>query len=233
MRKIAALLSTLGIAALLSTLVASGPAVRRIYATPLPPQYGAGVLDLAVSPSNLTAAPANTDAAGAVTNPSSNLVLNISGGPVACAQGAQEFINPSSMTMLKSTTYLVVWNCNLHALYAKTAVTAPGGQSGTTAPGTPGTFLAANPGEVSLALVVCGTTNCGNTSNGSITEERVAGNFPNGASLPVIAFAGLAAAPTGSVALVSGATLPTAPAICTTGSATAIAFYNGTNWICQ
>lgn len=232
MKKVAALLSTIAIAVLLTTLFGAGPVVRRIYATPLPPQYGAGVLGLAVSPANLTPAPAGTDAAGLVTNPSSNTVLNVSGGAVFC-NGGQQTISPSSLTMLKNTTYLVVYNCNLHALYAKTAVTAPGGQSATTAPGTPGTFLAADPGEVSLALVVCGTTNCGDTSNGSITDKRSAGNFPSGSAVQTIAFADLAAAPTGSVALISGATLASAPATCTTGSANVLAFYNGTNWICQ
>lgn len=127
----------------------------------------------------LNAAGSTTSQAGSVTNPSSNFVINVSPGPLVCPNsGVTDWVNQTQMTLNASTTYLLVYNCPLAQLYVKTGVTGPG-VSGTSV-GVPTTLLFADSqrGEVSIATIVCGTTNCGNTSNGSITDNRVAGIFP-------------------------------------------------------
>jgi hypothetical protein len=136
------------------------------------------------NPSQLNPATATTSQAGAVTNPSSNFIINISPGPVACGGGELHYLNASQMTLQANTTNLLVYACNNAAhLYAKQAVTGPGSPSTSSgaslnSPGTPTSLLFAAPGEYSIATVVCGATNCGNTSNGTITDNRVAGEFP-------------------------------------------------------
>lgn len=127
----------------------------------------------------LNPAAATTAQAGNVTNPASNFIINISPGPIVCsASGVTDWVNQSQMTLQASTTYLLVYNCFNGSVYTKTAVTGPG-SSGTSV-GVPTSLLFADPqkGEISIATIVCGTTNCGNSANGSITDNRVAGSFP-------------------------------------------------------
>lgn len=119
--------------------------------------------------------------AGAVTNPSSNFVINIAGGPIFVA-GSVDQIAQSTMTLSANTTNLLVWNGGNAQLYAKQAVTGPGSQ-GTNAingPGVPTSLLFANPPEIPLATVVCNATACGNGGNGSITDARPLSAFPAG-----------------------------------------------------
>jgi hypothetical protein len=119
-----------------------------------------------------------TGLAGAVTNPASNFVINIAGGP-AYFNGAITHIGQSTMTLSASNTYLIVWNGLAESLYAKQAVTGPG-SSGTTV-GVPTSLLFAVPGvEIPLATVVCNATACGNGGNGSITDARPLSAFPAG-----------------------------------------------------
>lgn len=129
-------------------------------------------------PANQFANGAAGSLAGAVTNPASNFVINISGGPIYFNGGIDD-IAQSTMTLTASSTNLVVWNGQIQQMYAKQAVTGPG-SSGTTV-GVPTSLLFAVPNvEIPLATVVCGTTNCGNTANGSITDNRPLGSFPAG-----------------------------------------------------
>lgn len=174
--------------------------------------------------------------AGAVTNPSSNFVLLVQGGPVYCG-GSEQTFGQSTLTLQASNTYQIEWNCASESLYAKTAVTLPGGQSGTTAPGTPGTFLAPIPNvEVPLATVVCNATACGNGGNGSITDARPVSAFPgSGTPLNTSTFANL---PTtnvtdGTLILCSGCTQPTTGSVtCTTGAVPVLAVRVNSTWRC-
>jgi hypothetical protein len=119
---------------------------------------------------------------GAVTNPASNFLMLVQGSTIYCGGSAQT-IAQSTIQLAASNTYLIVWNCITEALYAKTAVTGPGSPS-PNQPGVPATILAPVPGvEIPLATVVCGTTNCGNTGNGTITDARPVAAFP-GAGMP-------------------------------------------------
>ena len=119
-----------------------------------------------------------TGLAGAVTNPASNFIINIAGGPVYF-NGATTWIAQSTMTLAANNTYLIVWNGSQESLYAKQAVTGPG-SSGTSV-GIPTSLLFAIPNlEIPLATVVCGSTNCGNTANGTITDARPLSAFPAG-----------------------------------------------------
>jgi hypothetical protein len=131
-----------------------------------------------VSSQQLNPATTTTAQAGNITNPSSNFVINVSPGPIVCPNsGATDWVNQSQMTLAASQTYLIVYNCPLAQVYAKQAVTGPG-SSGTTV-GVPSSVLFAIPNvELNIATVVCGSTNCGNTNNGTITDNRVAGLFP-------------------------------------------------------
>lgn len=119
-----------------------------------------------------------TSQGGAVTNPSSNFVINITAGPVVCPGGDLQYMASTQMTLPASSTNLLVFNCQSQpSVYAKQAVTGPG-SNGTTA-GAPASVLFAIPGvELPLATVVCNATACGNGGNGSITDNRVAGIFP-------------------------------------------------------
>ncbi len=133
----------------------------------------------------LNPATAVTSEAGAVTNPSSNFIINVTGGPVICPAGDLQYMNSSQLTLNASTTYLLVWNCLNEQLYVKTGVTGPGSPSTSSGtyqnyPGTPTNLLFAdwNRGELALNTIVCGSTNCGNTSNGTLTDQRSASNFP-------------------------------------------------------
>jgi hypothetical protein len=136
--------------------------------------------------SQLNPATVTTSAAGTVSNPSSNFIIDVTGGPIVCPGGDLQYMNASQLTLNASTTYLLVWNCyNLPSLYVKTGVTGPGSPSTSSGtyqnyPGTPTNLLYADPtkGELAINTIVCGSTNCGNTSNGSLTDNRTAANFP-------------------------------------------------------
>ena len=133
-------------------------------------------------PQNQFANSAAGSLAGAVTNPSSNFVINIAGGPIYFNGGIDD-IAQTTMTLTAGTTNLVVWNGQIQQMYAKQAVTGPGsnGTSAINGPGVPTSLLFAVPNvEIPIATVVCGNTNCGNTANGSITDNRPLGSFPAG-----------------------------------------------------
>lgn len=175
----------------------------------------------------------------AVTNPASNFLMLVQGGPIYC-NTSEQIAAQSTLQLAASTTYLIVWNCGTEQLYAKTAVTAPGGSvplsSGGVA-GQPGTFLQANqPTEIPIALVVCGNTNCGNTANGTITDQRPVGLFPgSGTPLNTSTFTNL---PTTNVTdgtmlmCTSCTTLTTGSATCTTGASNVLAVRIGGAWRC-
>jgi hypothetical protein len=177
-----------------------------------------------------------TGAAGVVTNPSSNFVVQVSGGPIWC-NGVQEVIGQSQMTLQANNTYLIVFNCPQDALYAKQAVTGPG-SSGTSAinqPGTPNSYLYAAPGvEIALNTVVCNATACGNGGNGSLTDNRTAAFFPNGGTpISEVTFANLPAVPDGNVIICSSCTQPTTGSVtCTSGAAVVLATRVGGAWRC-
>jgi hypothetical protein len=203
----AALILALGLAAVL-LINPSQPKERRIYAQFVGAAY----------PPGFNAAAGNTSAyqptlvanAGAlsVTNPASNGIVNIAAGQVFCFNGGLDSAGQSSMTLVLPSsgvnTYLLVYNCVSNLIYAKTAVTAPGGTPSPNQPGIPGTFLAPIPQvEVPLALVVCNSTSCGNSGGtSSITDQRPAPNFTVGHTNQAIAstdFAGTKAASAGTM----------------------------------
>lgn len=131
-----------------------------------------------VNPTNQFPQAAATGLAGAVTNPSSNFVVQVAGGPIYFGGSIQQ-IGQTQLTLNASNTYLIVWNGTTEQLYAKQAVTGPG-SSGTSV-GIPTSLLYATPGvEIPLATVVCNATACGNGGNGSITDGRPLGAFPAG-----------------------------------------------------
>ena len=130
---------------------------------------------------NLLQPTTGTGIAGLVTNPASNFIINVAGGPVFF-NGATTWIGTSALTLAANNTYLVVWNGAQESLYAKQAVTGPG-SSGTTV-GVPTSLLFAIPGlEIPLATVVCNGTACGNGGNGSITDNRPLAAFPAGVTM--------------------------------------------------
>lgn len=164
----------------------------------------------------------------AVTNPSSNFVMNIQGGPVYCG-GSEMIVGQSTMTLQASTTYQIEWNCGSESLYAKTAVTAPG--TSTTNPGVPQTILAPIPNvEIPIATVVCNATACGNGGNGSITDARPVALFPgSGTPLNTTLQANLPAAVNGTIIYCSDCTTATA---CTSGGTGALASRQNGAWKC-
>lgn len=182
--------------------------------------------------------PAGATAAGAgtVTNPSSNFLLQIDGGPLYCG-GQIEDVGESNLALAASNTYLIVYNCSSSTLYAKVAVTGPG-SSGTSTSGTPpppAQLLFPTANEINLATVVCNAIACGNGGNGSITDNRTAVQQPQGVMLGRVAFASL---PTttgqdGAMILVTGATvLTTGSATCTSGAGIALAVRVSGAWRC-
>jgi len=141
-------------------------------------QFGASVpIGFFAQATNASAPTTVTGAAGTVTNPASNFVLQVDGGPVYCL-GSNELISESNITLAASTTFMIVYSCPQNLVYAKVGVTAPG--TGAT-PGTPATLLFPAAGEIALATVVCNATACGNGGNGTITDARTASLFPSGA----------------------------------------------------
>lgn len=211
--------------------VLHGQNAGQIGATSVPGFYSWANNSTSFSPS-LT-----TGAAGTVTNPASNFLMQVDGGPVYCA-GGQSDIAESNVQLAANNTYLVVFNCATSTIYSKTAVVAPGGQIPSTSggsPGTPGTFLAPIAGvEISLATVVCNGTACGNGGNGTITDSRTALNFPNGAQLSKIAFGSLnASAPDGAMVICTACTQPTTGSVtCATGAVNVMAVRVAGAWRC-
>jgi hypothetical protein len=145
-------------------------------------QGGVATVVGGVTPSNQFAPSSGTGLAGVVTNPSSNFVVQVAGGPIYYGGNIQT-IGQSQFTLPASSTNLIVWNGLREQLYSKQAVTGPG-SSGTSV-GIPTSLLYADPnqGELALATVVCNATACGNGGNGSITDNRALANFPAGTYL--------------------------------------------------
>lgn len=178
---------------------------------------------------------------GATTNPASNFLMLVQGGPIYC-NTSEQIIGQSTLQLAASTTYLIVWNCGTEQLYAKTAVTAPGGSVPLTsggAAGQPGTFLAANqPVEIPIATVVCNATACGNGGNGSITDARPVGLFPGaGTPLTSTTFANL---PTtnvtdGTMIICTSCAVAVGgvSATCSSGAVVNLAIREGGAWICR
>lgn len=170
-------------------------------------------------------------AAGATTNPASNFIVQVDGGPIYCA-GSQGSIAESTLTLQASQTYLIVFNCPQELLYAKQAVTGPG-SSGTSV-GVPNSILFAVPGiEVPISTVVCNATACGNGGNGSITDSRPLASFPAGPlQAGSVLFANLPATfPNGATVYCSNCTLASSP--CTGASTGAMAHRVNGAWRCQ
>jgi hypothetical protein len=177
-------------------------------------QGGVATVVGGVSPTNLLAPTVATGVAGTTTNPASNFIINVSGGPVYFS-GSVQTIGASSLTLPANSTNLVVWNGFNEQVYSKQAVTGPG-SSGTSV-GVPTTLLFADPtrGELAIATIVCNATACGNGGNGSITDNRVLSNFPATYPLPGSTFAALPAAANGSVIFCTDCN-----ATCTAGAST-------------
>jgi hypothetical protein len=170
-------------------------------------------------------------AAGTVTNPASNFIVQVDGGPIYCS-GEQNSISESTLTLQANNTYLLVYNCPLSQVYAKQAVVGPG-VSGT-AVGIPNSVLFAVPGvEVALNTVVCNATACGNGGNGSLTDARPLASFPAGAvQTGSVLFANLPATfPNGGVLYCSNCLLASSP--CTGASTGAMALRVNGAWRCQ
>jgi hypothetical protein len=177
-------------------------------------QTGIATVVGGVTPSNQFAQTVSTGLAGAVTNPSSNFVIQVAGGPIYFGGGIQD-IAQAQMTLLASNTYLVVWNGVTQILYAKQAVTGPG-SSGTVPPGVPTSLLyPVTNVEIPLATVVCNATACGNGGNGSITDNRPLSAFPAGQY--VGGHLNQSAAGTTSA---GAGTMPSTAGICTASAAT-------------
>lgn len=142
-------------------------------------QGGVATVVGGVTPNNQFPQTVATQLAGAVTNPASNFIVQVAGGPIYFGGNIQE-IGQSTLTLPANSTNLIVWNGFNEQMYSKQAVTGPG-SSGTSV-GVPTALLFADPtrGEIALATVVCNATACGNGGNGSITDNRALANFPAG-----------------------------------------------------
>jgi hypothetical protein len=172
-----------------------------------------------------------TGAAGTTTNPASNFIVQVDGGPIYCA-GSQGSIAESTLTLTASTTNLIVFNCPQELLYSKQAVIGPG--SGTGTAGQPSSILFAAPGvEVPIATVVCNATACGNGGNGTITDNRPLSSFPAGPlQAGSVTFANLPATfPNGAALYCSNCLLASSP--CTGASTGAMALRVNGAWRCQ
>lgn len=171
----------------------------------------------------------------AVTNPSSNFLMLVQGGPIFCS-GAEVIIGQSTIQLAASNTYLIVANCAQQNVYAKVAVTGPGSSgTGVTSPGVPAQILFPIPGlEIPIATVVCNATACGNGGNGTITDNRPLANFP-GAGTPLNTSI-QANLPTtnvtnGTIIYCSDCTVASSP--CTGSSTGAFAMRVNGAWRCQ
>lgn len=225
-RKISAVLFIVGMATLL--LFVPQPKSDRIYAQFVGSAQVPG-FTAAASNAVVNAAIGN---ALLVTNPASNFLMLIQGGPVYCSSALAE-IGQSTLQLQASTTYEIVANCAQQTIYAKTAVTGPGSPVGQ--PGVPASILAPIAGlEVPIALVVCGTTNCGNTANGTITDQRPVANFPGaGTPLNTLAFANLPTTNVSNGTVIYCDTCAVATAPCTGASTGALAIRVNATWRCQ
>jgi hypothetical protein len=146
-------------------------------------QYGVATVVGGVTPVNQFQNSSATGLAGAVTNPASNFIVQVAGGPIYFA-GVITELAQVQLTLPASSTNLIVYNGTNQQVYAKQAVTGPGsnGTSALNGPGFPTSLLYATPNvEVPLATVVCNATACGNGGNGTITDNRPLANFPAGA----------------------------------------------------
>ena len=181
-------------------------------------QGGVATVVGGVTPVNQFAQAAATGLAGAVTNPSSNFVVQVAGGPIYFGGGIQD-IAQVQLTLPASSTNLIVWNGFQEILYSKQAVTGPGsnGTSAINGPGFPTQLLFADPtrGEIPIATVVCNATACGNGGNGSITDNRPLAAFPAGQY--VGGHLNQSAAGTTSA---GAGTMPSTAGICTASAAT-------------
>jgi hypothetical protein len=151
---------------------------------------------------------------GVVTNPSSNFIIQVSSGTVFCYQGGALEVPQVQMTLQANTTFLIVFNCATQTVYAKTGVTGPG-SSGTSTAGSPpnptSLLYATAPLEIPIYTVVCGSTNCGNTGNGTLTDARVPGQWAIGT-------------PTGAHLITSSGSRNDVAGTCTLGTNCAITF---------
>ena len=216
-------------------VISYGPPSPRIvhaqFVTPVP-GFAAGANNAVVN--------AAIGSALAVTNPASNFVILVQGGPVYCPgayQGALAEIGQSTITLTASTSYIVVVNCATQNVYAKTGVTGPG-SSGTSSAGNPPpptSLLFAQPGiEVPVALVTCNATACGNGGNGTITDQRPVANFPGaGTPLNTTAFANLPTTNVTNGTLIFCTDCAVASAPCTGASTGALAIRVNATWRCQ
>jgi hypothetical protein len=213
----------------------TGPDIRIVHAqnATYPPGFWGGATSAVV--------PAAIGSNLAVTNPASNNIVLVSGGPVLCAGSTStEFVSQSTFNFTlgasaNANSYLIVFNCQAESLYAKTAVTGPGSPSGQ--PGVPATLLQAVPSvEVPIALVQCGQTNCGNTANGTITDLRPLSAFPGqGTALQSVAFGNLPTSNVtdGSLIICTACTQPTTgSATCTSGAVPVLAVRVNSTWRC-
>lgn len=153
-----------------------------LYLTPahklIAQQLGVATVVGGVTPVNQFQNASATTLAGAVTNPASNFVVQIAGGPIYFA-GVISDLAQSQLTLPANSTNLIVFNGTNQQVYSKQGITGPG-SSGTSV-GIPTSLLFATPNvEVPLATVVCNGTACGNGGNGSITDNRPLVNFPAG-----------------------------------------------------
>jgi len=142
-------------------------------------QYGVGTVAGGVTPVNQFQQSVATGLAGAVTNPASNFIVQVAGGPIYYG-GVVTEVGQSTLTLPANSTNLIVFSGFGQQVYSKQAVTGPG-SSGTSV-GVPTSLLFADPtrGEIPLATVVCNGTACGNGGNGSITDNRPLAAFPAG-----------------------------------------------------
>jgi hypothetical protein len=188
-------------------------------------QYGPTVpIGFAAPASNLNTLAVSAGAAGTVTN-TSGFLMQVDGGPVWCNGGLGE-IAEDNIVLVANTTYMIVYSCPLNAVYAKTAVTAPGTLS-PNQPGVPVSLLYQSFGEIALATVVCGATTCA-----TITDNRPLNAFPIGLQVPTTLFANLPATfPNGSIVYCSNCLAASSP--CTGASTGAFAIRVNGAWRCQ
>lgn len=112
-----------------------------------------------------TAGAQMTAVGGIVTN-TSGLIIQVTQGNPYC-KGTIETLALSKFTLLASTTYMLVYNCNSRQVYAKVGVVGPG--SSGTSPGVPATLLQPVPNvESGIASIVCGASTCA-----TITDIRI------------------------------------------------------------
>jgi hypothetical protein len=188
-------------------------------------QYGAAVIGFAAPSTNFgSGLTVTAGAAGTVTN-TSGFLMQVDGGPVWCF-GGQDQIPEDNVNLFANTTFLMVYNCQLNTVYAKTAVTAPGTPS-PNQPGVPATLLFAASGEIPLATVVCGASTCG-----TITDSRIASQFPVATMMTTVTFANLPATyANGGIVYCSNCLLASSP--CSGASTGAMALRVNGAWRCQ